>query len=244
MAKRWAEYLPGPQKLSPLVGAWAMGSHPTQQLLHAYSTAASQTFSGGDVFTIDVNGPDRPRTLGSLWNRAYSAAVRVDSLGAGFAIEGGRVFRFDLQSGATELVGSDPIGGATGVTYDPERNLLGFLKDHRIRWSGPQFPKQAKDTTDLGGAAFGPHGSLARDPQSGLYYACGPAGLSSIAIGAGSAVVIPLSPLPGAATVRDLAFRAGGLYAATSDQRLYRIDITSGEWSDLGRTSFAVSALY
>jgi len=227
--------------LSPPFAVWALGRTALDSRFLAFSEMSLPHGTCGELFELELDASVKPRSLRSLWNRPYRAAVRAEELGRVFAIDGEGVLSIDPVSGETEYVGSDPFGGgATGLTWDPERNLLGFLKGDTLRWSGPAFPHSSHDLDDLGSAFE----SISRDPATGLYFACGDGGLARVAIDEFGAIVTPIGPLPAGLDVEDLAFRGGALHAATDDQRLFQVDTASGAWTEVGPTTFRVLALY
>ena len=240
---RWAPTSSGVAQgfMSGSYSIWAMGVQTNTGELHFFDGSATG-FNAGEMFSFDLAAPGKPVSHKSLWNRPYRSATRIASQGLGFATDGTSVYSFDLVTGETQSVGSVPIGSApTGITYDADRGSLGFLEDSVIRWASPTAPWNAPQQTTLNGPALD---VIARDPASGLFYACNNTGVYSVAVNGSSGIVLQVGSVPTGVKVTDIAWFAGGLFAASDDQRLYRIDPATGVWTDLGRTAFLMNALY
>ncbi len=217
------------------VSALGRDAHRGRMFAYTYSN------HGAELFQFDASPSGRPQSFRSLWNLPYRAATRIPGLGRGFAVDDDSVYGFDLVTGETERVGSTAsTSGTTGVTWDPQRDLLGFVSGNTIRWSRTNTPWLAQDVTTLGVALD----VLAHDETRDLFFGVGGGTVYSVALNANGAITLPLGPVPAGLVVRDVACKNGALYAAGNDLRLYRIDVDTGAWTDVGRTAFELIGLY
>ncbi|MHC4379430.1 MAG: DUF6923 family protein, partial [Planctomycetota bacterium] len=152
------------------------------------------------------------------------------------------LWRIDPASGSTERVGSTPVGSdPTAVTWDSERERLGFLDGDVVRWTGANTPWLSSTQTPLTGLDVD---GLAFSPERGVFYLLGSGGLHSMALNANEPAFVAISSQTAPAALRDLAWRDDFLWASTADGHLHRIDPDTGNWTDLGRPLFELLGLY
>lgn len=195
-----------------------------------------------DLFAIDFDLVRPLSTVDSLRLRNYRAAVLVPSLGRIVAIDWEAAFSIDPVTGSTTRLGGLPNGSTpSGVTWDPAAERLGFLDGNEILWTGPSSPWHSPTSSSLGAIDVE---KLAYAPGRGVFYAVGDDGLFSVAVNSTSTAVIELDATPPPADVSDLTWSEGTLWAATLDGRLFRVNVDTGTWTELGPQRFRMQGLY
>ena len=181
-------------------------------------------------------------TLASVRDDYYYAAADVSSRGRVYATTRDEVYAIDPDTGATEFIGGTPDGDRpSGLAWDPENDELGFVIDDEIRWTSPSAPWHSSFQMSLGGRNLD---QITFSAERGVFYLVGPDGLFSLARNGSSASYIQISSAAPPDVVKDIAWRSGAVWAATRDDRLFRVDPDSGAWTEVGRTAVELQGLY
>lgn len=195
-----------------------------------------------DLFEVDFDLSRPLVTVDSVRLRNYRAAVWVPSLGRIVAIDWESAYSIDPATGSTALLGSLPSGSSpSGVTWDPVEGRLGLLDGEEILWTAASTPWHSPTSSSLGAIDVN---KIAYAPEPGVFYAVGDDGLFSVAINSTSTAVIELDGTPPPADLSDLTWSQGALWAATLDRRLFRVNVETGVWTELGSQRFRMQGLY
>lgn len=250
----WWDGTPGETRLS----VWSPGVSGAASLdaVLEESVTSLAPLPGGDGFLglgefnqpmrITLGAAGTQETLGTVKSLIYRSAALLPgatpSADRIVALANDALWRIDPATGSTDRVGSAPFGSdPTAVTWDSERERLGFLDGDTLRWTGASTPWLSSTQTALNGIDVD---ALAFSRERGVFYLLGGDGLHSMALNAADAAFVAISSQTAPAPLRDLAWRDGFLWACTCDGHLHRIDPDTGDWQDLGRPGFDLRVLF
>ena len=186
------------------------------------------------------------RTVNGVWKQTYETALHVPSLGVVFATDSDELFELDPVTGSTRLLGRQPGGvRADDLVFDEVTGWLGLRDDDVVRWVDPRTPFSQKGTLVF----LAPDQRVVAEDTRfpGLYYGAKDGVLWLIDSRISPPAIARLNPVahPGV-TELHATIRPGedAMHVTTTDRRLFRVDLTTFEWTEVGNLTYEVLGLY